>query len=283
MIPHGVHGVVACTGPVAFRRPTIQTADMTVTPPKPSAAMHTSEDVHTLRHALTWVLLAAAAGAVNAGALMACGRFVTHVTGTLTHAGLDVALEDETHTLALALEYGLVVLAFVAGAMFSVVPLQARVRSGLRPLYAETLWTVTLLLLVTGVAGHYDIFGVIGGRIEENSDFALMAVLAFAMGLMNAAVSTGTAMAVRTTHMTGPATDFGVHLMTAMITSGEERRVALRYAGLRGSKIAAFAAGAAFMVPTVAGFGHLALFMPAALIAVATLRSFTAPSADAQR
>jgi uncharacterized membrane protein YoaK (UPF0700 family) len=256
---------------------------MTATPPKPSAVMHTSEDVHTLRHAPTWVLLAAAAGAVNAGALIACGRFVTHVTGTLTHAGLDVALEDETHTLALALEYGLVVLAFIGGAMVSVVPLQARARNGLRPLYAETLSTVALLLLVTGIGGHYDIFGVMGGRIEENSDFALMAILAFAMGLMNATVSTGTAMAVRTTHMTGPATDFGVHLMTALLTSGEERRVALRHAGLRGSKIAAFAMGAAAMVPTIAGFGHLALFMPAVLIAAATLLSFTTPGARAWR
>jgi len=37
-----------------------------------------------------------------------------------------------------------------------------------------------------------------------------MALLAFAMGLMNATVATTTSLAVRTSHMTGPASDFGV-------------------------------------------------------------------------
>lgn len=254
---------------------------MIVATAKPSVVLHTSDDVHSVRHALTWVLLAAAAGAVNAAALVATGRFVTHVTGTITHAGIDVALDATT--LTLALEYGLVVLAFVAGAMASVVPLQIRARRGLRPLYFEVLSTVAALLILTGVAGHYDFFGGIGGRMEELSDFALLSTLAFAMGLMNAAVSTGTAMAVRTTHMTGPATDFGIHLATALLTNGDERRLALRSAALRGSKIAAFAGGAAAMVPTVAAWGHLALIVPAACVVVATLRSFTSTTASGLR
>jgi uncharacterized membrane protein YoaK (UPF0700 family) len=234
----------------------------------PSTVLHSSAEVLSPRHAASWMLLTLAAGAVNAGALVACDRFVTHVTGTVTRIGADFG------AWVLMLDYVLVLVAFLLGAMASVLAIQARVRRGQRPLHAVPLLVVAGVLVAVGVLGRLGVFGPVGGTIEEASDFALLCVLAFAMGLMNATVSTSTALAVRTTHMTGPATDFGVHLATAWISRGAERTHALRSAALRGGKIACFGLGAGLMLPVVGALGHLAFVAPAVLVLVATARSF---------
>lgn len=237
-----------------------------------SPVLHSQTDVLSRRHAPSWALLALAAGSVNAGALLACERFVTHVTGTVTRVGVDI------HDWVLMVDYALVLVAFLVGAMASVLPIQARALRGRTPMHALPLVVVAGVLVAVAVVGHLGVFGPIGGELEQAADFALLCVLAFAMGLMNASVSTSTALAVRTTHMTGPATDFGVHLATAWVTVGEARAQALRGAALRGGKIISFCLGAAVMVPTMAVLGHLAFAMPAVFVLVATARSFVPPA-----
>ena len=49
----------------------------------------------------------------------------------------------------------------------------------------------------------------------------LLSILSFAMGLQNAAVATSTGLLVRTTHLTGPATDLGIHLVELCFVKGE--------------------------------------------------------------
>ena len=50
--------------------------------PSTAPPFRPASEVLTLRHGLSWMMLACASGAVNAGAFLACDRFVTHVTGT---------------------------------------------------------------------------------------------------------------------------------------------------------------------------------------------------------
>ncbi len=238
---------------------------MTLTTHQPTLS---ADDLLSRRHAPSMLMLAAAAGAVNAGAWVICERFVTHVTGTATRVGVDAG------QWLLMAEYGLVLAAFIAGAMASVIAIQARSFRGLPPLPALPLFGTAAILLGTAAAGVFGVFGAVGGGVEEAGDFAFLSVLAFAMGLMNAAVASSTALAMRTTHMTGPATDFGVTLVTAWLSEGDARRRALYLAGLRGGKVAGFILGAASMVPLVPTFGFLAFLAPATLIIVATVRSF---------
>lgn len=214
------------------------------------------------------LVLALAAGAVNAGAFTVCARFVTHVTGTASRVGLDAG------QWLLMLEYALVLVAFVAGATASVVAIQGRAMRGLQPLYAVPLLVSAALLAGTALLGSAGTFGPIGGSPEEVGDFAFLSLVAFAMGLLNAGVASSTALAVRTTHMTGPASDLGVALGTAWFATGEPRRRALSLAALRGGKVLAFIFGAMAMVPLMGALGWLALCVPAAAVAVATLRSF---------
>ncbi|MFS8067653.1 MAG: YoaK family protein [Byssovorax sp.] len=242
-----------------------------------SPVLHRASDVLSLRHGPSWLLLALAAGAVNAGAFVACESFVAHMTGIVSRIGLDAG------AWALMLEYALVLVSFIGGAMMSVLAIQARVIRGKRPLHALPLLAVAVVLAAIGFAGHLGAFGPIGGQVDETTDFAFVCILAFAMGLMNASVATSTALSVRTTHMTGPATDFGVHLTIAWFATGDERKNALRLAALRGGKLVSFSLGAGLMIPAVGALGYLAFAAPAGFVLAATVRSFLPKSATLAR
>lgn len=231
-------------------------------------ALHQQGTIFSLRHAPSWVLLTMAAGAVNAGAFLACRRFVTHVTGTVSLLGMDAG------NWHLMLDYALVLGCFIAGAMTSVLAIDGRYHRGKTPLYALPLLVVAALLSLVALLGTNGVFGRFGGSFERLPDFAMLSIVSFAMGLQNAAVSTSTGAVVRTTHLTGPATDLGVHLATCFFTAGESRREALLRALLRLTKIVGFALGAGLMVPVVARFGYGAFVLPAAFVLGATALSF---------
>ena len=232
-------------------------------------ALHAPEGVHSLRHVPSWLLLCFSAGAVNVGALLACQRFVTHVTGSATHIGVNFA------NGWLAFDYFLVVLCFIAGALCAALAIDGRAGRGRRPWYSAPLLLEVVLLAGVALAGHFGAFGPFGGSVETTHDFVLLSVLGFAMGLQNAAVATSTGLVVRTTHLTGTATDFGINIARALTAhSAADRRWAWRGAGLRAGKLLAFIAGAAVMAPVSLAAGYLSLLLPAALVTVATVVSF---------
>lgn len=232
--------------------------------------LHTPDTIYSPRHVPSWLLLAAAAGSVNGFAFLMCEQFVTHVTGTVTRLGL------ESLTAGLVLEYAVVVMSFIVGAAVSVIAIQARARHGDRPRWATPLISVALILAGVAVAGRAGAFGSFGFTLAADPPpVTLLSILAFAMGLQNAAVASTTGLAVRTTHLTGPATDLGVHLGTACISTDRERWEALRGAALRGGKILAFMAGAGAAIPLTRALGYLALLAPTSFVLIATALSFT--------
>lgn len=231
-------------------------------------ALHHHETIFSLRHGPSWVLLTMAAGAVNAGAFLACRRFVTHVTGTVSLLGMD------SGAWGLMLDYAVVLACFIAGAMASVLAIDGRYHRGLAPLYALPLVIVAGLLSLVSLLGAQGLFGRFGGSVESLPDFAMLSLLSFAMGLQNAAVASSTGAVVRTTHLTGPATDLGVFLATCFFTAGEQRRLAFQRAMLRLLKIGGFALGAALMVPAARHLGYTAFLVPASLVLGATALSF---------
>lgn len=230
--------------------------------------LHTPDTIYSPRHIPSWCALACAAGAVNGFAFISCEEFVSHITGTTTRVGL------EWHHVGLAIEYALVLFSFVAGAIASVIWIQARAIAGKRPRWATPLRAVALILAGAAIAGHNGYFGPFGGERTGEPPFVLLSVLAFAMGLQNAAVASTTGLSVRTTHLTGPATDLGIHLGTAFFADGKERRDAFKGAALRMGKMMAFAVGAGLAVPLAERFGYLCLIAPAALVSFAAALSF---------
>jgi uncharacterized membrane protein YoaK (UPF0700 family) len=231
--------------------------------------LHTPDTIYSLRHTPSWFSLAGAAGAVNGFAFLTCEQFVSHITGTATRIGL------EWPHLGLATEYATVLVCFVAGATTSVIWIQARAYRGKRPRWASPLISVALLLTVAACAGHQGVFGPFAAQVAADSPpVLLLSLLAFAMGLQNAAVASTTGLAVRTTHLSGPATDLGIHLGAACFAKGDERRSAFKGAVLRGGKMLSFILGAGLSLPLATRFGYLALLAPAVLVSFAAVLSF---------
>jgi uncharacterized membrane protein YoaK (UPF0700 family) len=229
----------------------------------------------SLRNLRSWALLAFGAGAVNAGALLACQRFVSHVTGTVTRIGVDAGQ-------LLALEYFLILFCFIAGAGGAVLLARRRPGEDGDPRYARPMLLVSSILGGVAILGHFGLIGPFGGSVESAHDFVFLGVLSLAMGMQNAAVASSTAMAVRTTHMTGPATDIGIALAMLMSGSPSQRSEARRSIVLRVTKLLAFISGGAAMVPLCARFGFAAFAVPAVACAVATHWSYMTASSDAR-
>ncbi|MBX3225854.1 MAG: DUF1275 domain-containing protein [Labilithrix sp.] len=213
-------------------------------------------------------MLTAAAGMVNALAFLATERFVSHVTGTATQLGMSVA------SFWLGLDVAFVIGSFVLGAMSASYVIDVRGHAGKRPLYALPLFVTAALVGGAGVAGTRGAFGPFGGGADSPADFAFLIVLAFAMGLQNGAVATSTGMVVRTTHLTGPATDLGLSLAELLFGPTERHAHARRHALLRAAKLVAFVSGAALAVPCARAWSYAALLVPAAAIALANALSF---------
>lgn len=238
--------------------------------------LHRPDTVFSLRHAPSWLMLCFAAGVVNGTTLMACQRFVTHVTGTVTRLGTEIA-----HWV-LALDFAAVLACFVAGAMFSGFVINVRARRGKRPFFSLPLWLTAGTAACVAVAGHLGWLGPFGGSVDQPGDFVMLCALGFAMGVQNAAVASSTGQLVRTTHLTGPATDLGVHLVEWLFVQDGSRTLARRHAALRFGKIVAYAAGAMASVPLALRFGFLALLVPALVISAATLLSFVCGRGSSQ-
>ncbi|HRH00457.1 MAG TPA: YoaK family protein [Polyangiaceae bacterium] len=224
-----------------------------------------STTVHDRRNLPLWVTLAFSAGAVNAAALAACQRFVSHVTGTVTRVGADYG------SAYLLLDYAAVLAAFVVGAMSSFWMLDGRRLQGKAPLVGLPLALVATVLAVVAVLGRLDAFGPFGKTVETPGDFVMLGLLAFAMGLQNASVASTSGMIVRTTHMTGPLTDLSIAL-GAYLSSGVPAELRTRArAGivLRGAKILAFITGALVATVAASRLEYLTFFIPAGFVAVA--------------
>jgi uncharacterized membrane protein YoaK (UPF0700 family) len=131
-----------------------------------------------------------------------------------------------------------------------------------------------VVLVGVAVAGARGLFEPFDSAVETTSDFVLLSLLSLSMGLQNASVSSATGMVVRTTHLTGAATDLGIHLASACFAEGERRRTSARHAALRAGKITAFAAGGALALPLGGRLAYGAFFVAAAMVLIATAVTF---------
>ena len=204
-------------------------------------------------------MLTFAAGSMNATAAVAGERYVTHLSGNVTQLGADLANLGK-----LVGDVAVLIGAFIAGAITAALCINARMHRGRRPFYALPLLLVVAITFGVAIVGAMDIVG----------DVALLAGLSFAAGLQNASVATSTGALVRTTHLTGPATDLGVHVVDAAFAYGETRKTALQHALLRGGKILAFCAGAFVGALLGVKVGYLALLVPAVVTLLATAVSY---------
>jgi uncharacterized membrane protein YoaK (UPF0700 family) len=199
-----------------------------------------------------WLVLTFLAGAVNAGGFLAFERFVTHMTGFATLAGIAAAQGDVWGLLS-ALT---VPVFFVVGVMAAASMTLRRRRYGL----VMGIVCVCLLVVAHGLAG----------------DYLPVALLCFASGLQNGAVANASGSTVRTTHMTGVTTDLGLGLVAMLGAHPAERATLRRLVFFRLATLLAFACGSAAGGYAFLQYGLRAFLLPAALAAWA---AFTASDA----
>lgn len=147
-------------------------------------------------------LLAFVAGAVNAGGFVAVKRYTSHMSGIISAVADDLALGNATLALA-----GLAALAaFMSGAATTAVLINWARHRKMHSEYALSLALEAVLLLG---------FGLLGANLKLFVDVLIPAtvlLLCFIMGLQNAIVTKISHAEIRTTHMTGLATDLGIEL-----------------------------------------------------------------------
>lgn len=209
---------------------------------------------------LLWVLLGFQAGFLNSFGFLACGRYVSHVTGFGTQIGISLAQNQ----WLLAFELLGFPIAFIFGAFFSGFFTCARRERGLKPRY--DLITILLPIIIASVTvfGWSGSFGPFGEDLINLRDFILLFILSFTCGLQNGCFATLTKGQIRTTHLTGISTDIGTDFARLFFGKlSEVELVLVRRANF--SRIAtflAFALGAIFSVLATKSFQFSALLIP---------------------
>lgn len=144
--------------------------------------------------------LAGVAGALNATAFYAVGFFSANMTGNVSSLSDHLAL-GHWHA---ATFYALIVLIFMVGSAASTLCINAGRRRGYRGIYALTILIEAFLLAGLGGAA---LWLSPAWRVPTT-----VLGLAFLMGLQNAVVTRISDARVRTTHVSGMATDIGIEI-----------------------------------------------------------------------
>jgi uncharacterized membrane protein YoaK (UPF0700 family) len=153
-----------------------------------------------------WLLatvLAAIAGAVNAGGFFVVGQYTSHMTGYLS----QVADNLVTGHYAIVLKSLLAVVAFTIGAATSAALVNWARQNRYHQQYALPIVAQGFTLLAFSFAG----FGA-----SHIPILALLLMLCFLMGMQNATITKLSKARIRTTHATGMITDVGIEIGKAV-------------------------------------------------------------------
>jgi len=197
--------------------------------------------------------LAGTAGALNAAGFQAAGFFSANMTGNVSALSDHVGLAQS----GLAAIFGSLVISFIVGAFVSGLLIEAGRRRGVRAIYAYSI-TLEAALLVGLGAIDLVLSDARGGSI-------LVVGLSFIMGLQNAATTRISNARIRTTHVSGMATDIGLALAT-LAGGAPGQTEALARLQLYLSTIVAFVIGGIAGVVVYVSIGGWLLLICAALL-----------------
>lgn len=202
-------------------------------------------------------LLAGVAGALNAAGFQSVGYFSANMTGNVSALSDYLALGQ----LGIAALFGALIVAFICGAFISGILIEAGRKRQVRAIYA---YSIALEGLLLAALAALDLLVPDFGR-----GGLLILGLSLVMGLQNAATTRISNARVRTTHVSGMATDIGLGL-AALLGAGTDRAEALARLRLYWRTIVAFLIGGVLgvLLYLVIG-GYLLIIVAAMLLAIA--------------
>ena len=153
--------------------------------------------------------LAFVAGGVNSAGYLAYNFFSANMTGNVSIASEFLTLNQPS----LALSFAVIVLTFIFGSFAASLLIEFGKAHKLQNVYALTLIIEASIL----VAASFSL------KLTSNSEsgVVLVSLLSFTMGIQNAASTRISGSRIRTTHVSGAATDLGVGL--AILLTGSQR------------------------------------------------------------
>ena len=202
------------------------------------------------------VSLAAVAGAINAASFKAVGFFSANMTGNVSSLSDHVALGD----WAMAATFMAIVAAFILGSFSSTILIETGRRRGLRGVFAYSILVEGLLLAALGVSD------LVIPAIHTTS--ALIVGLSFLMGLQNATSTLISNARVRTTHVSGMATDLGIEGALLVDRAASNKEIVRARFVLHGTTLIAFLLGGVIGVLGYASAGDVVFIAVAAILIV---------------
>lgn len=161
-----------------------------------SASAYSFRQKSRLAVSLSWI-----GGYVNVVVFLATGAFVSHMSGVTTQFGRGLG----TDNAPMVILFGYTILAFTSGAILSGFLTETAKRRGWRSEYIMPIGLEALLLLILML-----VLRASGNVGAGTAFFAIVGLGAVAMGLQNATITKVSGAVVRTTHLTGIYTDFGL-------------------------------------------------------------------------
>lgn len=175
-------------------------------------------------------LLSSIAGALNAVGFLIAGSFTANMTGNIS------AFADNLANGAVVMSFSFMglVAAFVCGASMAALVIQAGEKRKLRSIYALAITAEAAILLLLGMALILS--------FAHPHETLLVIILSLVMGLQNAVTTMISRARVRTTHVSGMATDIGIEL-AAILGDAKLRQDAMPKLKLHSLTLASFAIG----------------------------------------
>ena len=198
------------------------------------------------------------AGALNAAGYQSAGLFSANMTGNVSALSDQIGLGR----FGLAAIFASLMVAFVSGAFACGLVVAIGQARGIRGIYAYCTLIEAALLLVLALADL-----VFPTRL---TGAPLLFGLSFVMGLQNATTTRISNSKVRTTHVSGMATDIGLHL-AALVAQRSERTHARDRLALHGATLLAFLIGGIAGVLTYLAIGPYLLVLTALLLTAMAL------------
>lgn len=147
------------------------------------------------------------AGLLNIAGFMAGHNIVAHVTGFVTFSGYYISQNQTIH----AAEMLIFPLVFILGSMISGYFVDIRLKLQKEPKYYITfglMFFLVLFVYINGLLGHWGKFGAVNYK-----SFSLLVILCLVCGIQNGTISIVSQSVIRTTHLTGLATDLGLGIV----------------------------------------------------------------------
>lgn len=164
-------------------------------------------DLYKLRFVFLWMFLSFKAGFLNAAGFLATGRFVSHVTGFGTQAGVSLAHED----YIFGIELLIIPLSFIIGSAVPAVILERNYDERKIPPYHYVQFLITASLVIIAWLGISGWFGDFSTLEDDFHDIFLIGILCFVCGMKNGLTTWASHGKIRTTHVTGLSTDIGLN------------------------------------------------------------------------